>query len=344
MVTYLLSSAVVAATGAIASYLIFPHQPLNALALFLSLTLVQITLVTLVVGALNLLTPLSLLIGSVVLASLILTLLLRHRDWFLGAQRESLGRSQLNSLNGKGWLVALGLTLLMAALLHKPIAQLYKQVILVHPLISVDTVGYHLPNAIGYLQSQGLWKLSNPYSQYPGGNELINLWSLVPLRHDGALGLTTFALNLGLFLAGLLILRDVQSWKHSLSLYLTFLLFVLAYLFVPTFRFYFLYDVGRNDVTVAYWLLMGFWTWMAFMGAKGTSRNFWLLWSGINFGCALGVKPLALYYITGLGFLIIFHYIKSLDRSALLRQLREVLLFWLLPIILISGFWYLRNL
>ncbi|HIK26304.1 MAG TPA: hypothetical protein IGP91_11770 [Thermosynechococcus sp. M46_R2017_013] len=109
MVTYLISSSVVASAAAIAGCLIFPHQPLNALALFLSLTLVQITLVTLVVGALNLLTPLSLLIGSAVTASLILTLLLCHRDWFLVEERGNLRRGQFNSLNAKGWLLALGL-------------------------------------------------------------------------------------------------------------------------------------------------------------------------------------------------------------------------------------------
>ncbi|MDM7327772.1 MAG: phospholipid carrier-dependent glycosyltransferase [Thermosynechococcus sp. Uc] len=196
---------------------------------------------------------------------------------------------------------------------------------------------------MGYLQSHGLWKLSNQYSQYPGGNELINLWSLVPLQHDGVLGLTTFALNLGLLVVVLLLLRDSQPWKYSFSLYLGFLLFLLLYFCVPTFLSSFLYDVGRNDVTITYWVLMGFWTWMVFMRTKKAAKSFWLLWSGINFGCALGVKPYAFYYIIGLGLLTIFHYIKASGRSALLKQLREVLLFWLLPIITISSFWYLRN-
>ncbi|MFN4279716.1 phospholipid carrier-dependent glycosyltransferase [Thermosynechococcus sp.] len=343
MVTYFISSAVVAGAAAIAACLVFPHQPLNAIALFLSLTLVQITVVTLVVGILNLLTPLSLLIGSIVTAGLLMTLLLRHRDWFLVEERDNLGNSQSVSLSAKGWIAALGLAILVTALLHKPIAHLYNQVTSVHPLVGLDVVTYHLPNAIGYLQSHGLWRLSNRYSQYPGGNELINLWSLVPLHHDGALGLTTFALNLGLLLAVLLLLRDTRVWKYSLSLYLSFLLFLLAYFFIPSFRYSFLYDVGRNDVTVTYWVLMGFWTWMTFVSARKASKRFWLLWSGLNFGCALGVKPNALYYIVGFGLLTAAHCIKRLDRNALLKQLREVLLFWLLPMILVSSFWYLRN-
>lgn len=344
MAIYLFSSAGIMAAGAIAGVLIFPQYPLNYLALWLALTLIQITLVTLILGIANILTPLSLLLGSFASITILLSLTILYRERFQRSIR-SVG-SSYTALNSKGRMVTLTLLSTLVISCVGFLSHLYAQVTLVHPL-SWDVVTYHLPNAVGYLQSKGLWKLTTPFSHYPGGNELLNLWSLVPLRQDNSLGLTTLSLNLGVLLNALLLLRDTHAWRYGFSLALSFFLFLGVYFSFGEMQLL-LFDIGRNDITLGYWVLLGFWTWLRFTQTETTFyRKFWLFWSGVSFGCALGVKPNGVYPILGLFLLILIQeiatYIKNHNRFALLKHLIDIGLIWLLPIALISGFWYLRN-
>lgn len=77
-----------------------------------------------------------------------------------------------------------------------------------HPL-SWHVVTYHLPNVVDYLNSGSLWTLQGTYSQYPGGNELLQIWSFLPLKLDTLLGINTAVIGLGFFLVSALILKQV---------------------------------------------------------------------------------------------------------------------------------------
>ncbi|URR35095.1 hypothetical protein NBE99_10660 [Thermosynechococcus sp. HN-54] len=347
MITYLGSSLVVILSSAIASTILFPQQLLNCLAAFISLALFQITIITLILGAINLLYPSFLFIGSLALGLFILiTLFLNfNKNRLLSIRTTPLQKYAVP--NHKGWIIIIILTFLFLFYFRQLVYDLYLQVIFVHPL-SWDVVTYHLPSAVTYLQSMGLWKLGNTFSQYPGGNELINLWSLIPLKQDAALGLTSLALNLGTLLVALLILYDLKQWKYSLSIYFAFLFFLFIYLSINDTQAI-LFDVGRNDITLAFWVLMGSWASIKSLKNRKVSFRYpYLFWSGISFGCALGIKPNAVYYITGV-FIITIHnlinnYSARLKIKIYLKLFYKLMLDWILPIAFISGFWYLRNL
>lgn len=347
MITYLSSSLIVTLSSAIASTILCPQQPLNCLAVFISLSLFQITIITLVLGAINLLYPSLLFVGSVTLGLLILMTLffIYNKNRLSSICTTSFQKYAVP--NQKGWILLITITSLFLFYFRQLVYDLYLQVIFVHPL-SWDVVTYHLPSAVTYLQSMGLWKLGNTFSQYPGGNELINLWSLIPLKQDGALGLTSLILNLGTLLVALLILRDLKRWKYGLSLYCTFLFFLLIYLSINDTQVIF-FDIGRNDVTLAFWVLIGSWAWIRSIKSRRASFRYpYLFWSGVSFGCALGIKPNAVYYVTGIFIITVYNLITNyavrITTKGYLKLCYRLILTWLLPIAIISGFWYLRNL
>ena len=347
MITYLVSSLVVTLSSAIASNILFPRQPLNCLAVFISLVLFQITIITLILGVTKLLYPSLLLTGSLISGVLILITL------FLICSRNKLlstftmSSQNYYAPNRKGYMLLIFITFLFLFYFRQLFYDLYIQITFVHPL-SWDVVTYHLPSAVTYLQSTGLWKLGNTFSQYPGGNELINMWSLIPLKQDDALGLTSFALNLGTFLVVLLMLRDLKHWKYGLSLYFTFLLLLFIYLSINDTQVI-LFDIGRNDVTLAFWVLMGSWAWIKSLKNRRVSFRYpYLFWSGISFGCALGTKPNAIYYIIGIFTITVYNLIANysarIKTKGYLKTCYELILTWILPIFVMSCFWYLRNL
>ncbi len=335
--SYIVSSLFVCIGSYLVSIRVFPHNVLNAIALFLSVVLFQITLITLVLGVTNLLEPSFLIIGSFISATLFYFCRYFLESYSLDSVRAS---PQTLPLKSRGMMIVLIMPVIFLMIFYPLIGSLFQQIRLVHPL-SWDVVSYHLPNVIGYLQSKSLWTFSNSFSQYPGGNELLNLWSFVPLNLDSMLGVTNLSLNLGILLMSVLILRDLKQWQYSFNLISTIFFYFLVYFGIEDLQILF-FDLGRNDVTIAFWLLVGLWTWLNFTEVKQKrSQQFWLLWSGISFGCALGTKPNAIYYIIGIVF-IYFHqtYRDSTDK----KVFTKIICFWLIPIAVISSFWYLRNL
>lgn len=338
---------IVTLSSAIASTILFPRQPLNCLAVFISLTLFQITIITLILGAINLLYPSLLFVGSLVLGLFILITLFFNfnKNRLLSIFTTSFQKYAV--LNQKGWILVITITSLFLFYFRQLVYDLYLQVIFVHPL-SWDVVTYHLPSAVTYLQTMSLWKLGNTFSQYPGGNELINLWSLTLLKQDAALGLTSLVLNLSTVLVALLILRDLRRWRYGLSLYFTFLFFLLIYLSINDTQVIF-FDIGRNDITLAFWVLIGSWAWIrSIKNRRASFRYPYLFWSGVSFGCALGVKPNAIYYITGIFIITVYNLITNyavrITKKGYLKLFYHSILTWLLPIAIISSFWYFRNL
>ena len=143
-------------------------------------------------------------------------------------------------------LVFLGL-LPLGTMLNEAWAQIRS----VHPL-SWDVVSYHLPNVVTYLKAQTWWQIEGTYGHYPGGNELLNLWSMVFLRNDALLGLTTLTLVAGSLLATVVIFNLVVPirsvfWRGIISVGL-----ILGLLNLSEFQ-NLLFDVARNDVTILFW-------------------------------------------------------------------------------------------
>lgn len=349
MIAYLLSSFLVITVAFWLSSRLFPRLPLPGILLFVCLVLGQTSIVILGLGVFRQLYPLMIVVASVGLGlGLVVTgqYFTREISGDLSSKTQVANNQELNR---DGILASLILGVILGIPLVPVISDLVVQILNVHPL-SWDVVSYHLPNVVDYLQTTSLWTIQGDFSQYPGGNELLLIWSFLPLGLDTMLGLTTLTLGLGLMLGATLILKDVMVLRNPLAQSLQILALWWLCFSIPDFQTLW-FDLGRNDITVGFWLVVATFTLIRFSFAL-ENRHFWLLWTGISLGFAIGTKPNALYY--GLGFFILSLLpicnpeIKSVEptnqNTKWLQIIRNRVTFLGIPILLIAGFWYLRNL
>jgi hypothetical protein len=220
--------------------------------------------------------------------------------------------------------------------------ELWLQIILVHPL-SWDVVSYHLPNVLDYIHVGSLWPLEGAFNQYPGGNELLQIWSFLPLKVDALLGITTATLGLGVMLAATLILGVMLPRLSPFESGIWAIALWLLCLSVPPFQDM-LFDFGRNDLTIAFWQLVTLWT-LQKAATQTKHRNWWMLGTGVSLGMAVGVKPNGLYYLPIVVGLVFARFFPAPDSDAPWRS-KALAVFGLMiiPTCLLGGFWYLRNL
>lgn len=314
------------------AYRTFPYQPLQSLLSFLGLFWTIETLLQLVMGLGGFLTPIALLLSALACAI---------GEWAWSSRRMFKVRESQTEpillLSSLGMGVTIALSFLGLLPLSGLLGEVWSQVRSVHPL-SWDVVSYHLPNAVTYLQAQSWWKLQGTYGHYPGGNELLNLWSMVFLQNDALLGLTTLALMLGSLLATIVIFNlvvPVRSvfWRGLLSLGLG-----LTLLNLSEFQ-NLLFDIARNDSTMMFWELVALW---AFLKSKTRVEN-WSIVTGLALGLLIGTKPNGLYFL--IAALILHLVFKNSELQESLRdRVKSAFFKILLPSLAIGGGWYARNL
>ncbi|NJM46143.1 MAG: hypothetical protein HC860_08140 [Alkalinema sp. RU_4_3] len=178
MLLYLLATIAVLLASATLAARWFSKTPLVALLALLVLVLTQITGIQLVLGALGQLYPIAITTFAIALCILLLFL---SRN---ASAIEVFDGNDKPPLKPLTWVGPLMVGLLIIRPLLPMVTELLQQVQQVHPL-GWDVVSYHLPNVIDYIQAHSLWSLTGSYAYYPGGNELLNLWSMGPLRHEG---------------------------------------------------------------------------------------------------------------------------------------------------------------
>jgi hypothetical protein len=352
IVPFLIASLAVLLPAGFVANRVFMKQPLAGALLFLCLTLIQITGIELILGIINQLKVLNVLLLSLVTGFLLVLLSSRltskpTKSSLVDSSEvdystTSLSAAQIHnlSLNRAGITALILFALILLIPLYSVIAALLIQIFRVHPL-SWDVVSYHLPNAIDYLQTHSFWTGRNFYNQYPGGNEILQIWSFLPLKLDALLGLTTAVLGLGILLTATLLLKNVLPELSSFEWGIwTILLWILC-LAIPPFQDV-LFDFGRNDITIAFWVLVAIWTLQ--QATSQTNRNWWLIWTGISLGLAVGVKPTGLFYVLGFIGLVLSPFFPIENASNRLRtKFLVILKFLLLPTVLIGSFWYIRN-
>jgi hypothetical protein len=329
MLLYLLATTAVLLSSATIAARWFGKTPLVALLALLALVLTQITGIQLVLGAIGQLYPIAITTSAIALC-IFLLVLSRKLNAIDVLDNE---KPQLNLL---GW-GSLGLIgLVIAQPIISLLSDLLYQVQKVHPL-GWDVVSYHLPNVVDYIQAHSLWSLTGSYAYYPGGNELLNLWSMGPLRHEGAIGLTTLTLELGIALTIGLLARSLVPQFHSWLQGLLALLTLAACLFVSPLQAM-LFDLGRNDITIAFWQVLALWLLLQLDRAESAvqstvcaSDHFWQLSLGICTGMLIGIKPNGAFLALVLWVMVGAKQPRSLPRI-------------ILPALAIGGFWYLRNL
>jgi hypothetical protein len=317
MLLYLLATTAVLLSSATLAARWFGTPPLVALLALLVLVLTQITGIQLVLGAIGQLYPIAITTTAIALCIFLLAIS-RRLKLIEGFDGDPL------RLNLPAWGGLLLIGLLIAQPIIPMISDLLYQVQKVHPL-GWDVVSYHLPNAIDYIQAHSLWNLTGSYAYYPGGNELLNLWSMGPLRHEGAIGLTTLTLELGIALTIGLLVRSLLPINPVLQ-GLFALLTLAACLYVSPLQAM-LFDLGRNDITIAFWQVLALWLLIQF---DRKPSSFWQLSLGICTGMLIGIKPNGAFLALALWVMVGVKQPRSLPRI-------------MLPALAIGGFWYLRN-
>ena len=309
---------------------LFPRQPLQSLLSFLVLFLISTSLLQLLLGGMGILNPVAVLGSSVAFTLGVVCYL-----WKRPNLKETLDPIAALSQLGIGVTMVVGFFGLLP--LRSMLAEACMQLRSVH-VLSWDVVSYHLPNAVTYLQAQTWWMVQGTYGHYPGGNELLNLWSMLFIRSEALLGLTTIALFLGSVLASVVILNLVVPIRSPFWRGIASVMFVGVLVSIPEFQ-NLAFDVGRNDVTMLFWELVVVWT---FLRSK-TRTDQWAILTGITLGLLIGTKPNGLYFLLGMLLLNIAVPNSELDEPIATR-IRTTLLKILLPSLIIGGGWYVRNL
>jgi len=266
---FILSSIFILIPAWLISSSLFPLEFLASSLFYITFVLIEITVIGLTLGCFSFLNLLSMLLGSVSCSFIIIYLFLfyycKHKNIKLNEIFKELKKvwikNESNSvlrLNFLGIVTIVILITLVSLPIHSLISELIGQIFIVHPL-SWDVVTYHLPNVLDYINSGSLWTLKpETFNQYPGGNELIQIWSFLPLKIDSFLGINTFVLSTGIFLASTLILEKAIKTKTPFMLGLLSLSLWLICLSLPDFNVV-LFDFGRNDITLAFWELVALW-------------------------------------------------------------------------------------
>ena len=309
---------------------LFPRQPLQSLLSFLVLFLISTSLLQLLLGGMGILNPVAVLGSSVAFTLGVVCYL-----WKRPNLKETLDPIAALSQLGIGVTMVVGFFGLLP--LRSMLAEAWMQLRSVH-VLSWDVVSYHLPNAVTYLQAQTWWMVQGTYGHYPGGNELLNLWSMLFIRSEALLGLTTIALFLGSVLASVVILNLVVPIRSPFWRGIASVMFVGVLVSIPEFQ-NLAFDVGRNDVTMLFWELVVVWT---FLRSK-TRTDQWAILTGITLGLLISTKPNGLYFLLGMLLLNIAIPNSELDEPIATR-IRTTLLKILLPSLIIGGGWYVRNL
>jgi hypothetical protein len=329
---FVIATILVGITSARISNRIFPYQPLQSLLSFLSLFWVIVTALQLVMGVAGFLSPIALL-ASCVAFSL--------GEWLWSSRRPVFARESqkepivlLSSL-GIGVTIAIGFLSLLP--LSGLLGEVWSQVRSVQPL-SWDVVSYHLPNAVTYLQARSWLLIQGTYGHYPGGNELLNLWSMMFLTNESLLGLTTLTLVLGSLLATTVIFNLVVPIRSVFFRGLFSLGVMLGLLNLSEFQNLF-FDIARNDSTMMFWELVALW---AFLKSKTRVEN-WSIVTGVAIGMLIGTKPNGLYFLIAALILNLVFSNSELEES-LADRIKGSLLKILLPSLAIGGGWYARNL
>jgi len=282
------------------------------------LYIAQIVLYQTLLGVLHLLTPLNLLVLS--LSSFCLVVLISRRDAkFEFAKICEFYREVKRYLREDRFFQA-SLLICLLIFLHQLFASLLR------PPYGGDSLGYHLPRVIDWLQGHSLVIQSSPCWFMPGNGELISLWLIIPFHNDLFVNLQNFPfLFLALFsIYGLC--RKIGIDKKGAS-YGAILLFSAPIVMAQL-------GTADNDIGILALFLVSLNYILCYQKYKKISL---VLLFSISLGLLLGIKYNAIYYV------LIALLIYLLTSKFKIKFIYKDLSILLLGILIFGGYWYIRN-
>ena len=229
------------------------------------------------------------------------------------------------------------------------------------PSYSWDALYYHLPIVGQIMQSGAIQENSNPsfIQQYinifPKNINLFFLWNIIFLKSDVIVDLSQLLFTL----AGVITIYSMAvklKIKEKYAIYSALLFFFTPVLILQS-------TINYVDVTVSMLFLIAINFLMydnledhAALNAKALlpkQRRLPVLLSGVATGILLGAKPTGPYFIVAIACAILVrefikyftapNTISAKKRSLLKEWLQIYLIYFIAPVILIGGYWYIRN-
>jgi hypothetical protein len=166
------------------------------------------------------------------------------------------------------------------------------------PANNHDGLAYHLPRAAVYLQQGSLDAFPAAdlrQTVFPANAEILALWLMALLGHDGAVGLVQFLAWLGCGAAVWALARRLGASPAAATLG------ALAFGALP--EVILQASSVQNDLVQAFFLACAF-----LFACEGLSEDgpaWGVLWSGLAAGLALGTKSVALLALPGLGLFVL---------------------------------------
>jgi len=282
------------------------------------LYIAQIVLYQTLLGVLHLLTRLNLLVLA--LSSFCLVVLISHRDAeFEFAKISKFYREVKRYLRENGFLQA-SLLICLFIFLHQLFASLLR------PPYGGDSLAYHLPRVIDWLQGHSLIIQSSPCWFMPGNSELISLWLIIPFHNDLFVNLQNFPfLFLALFsIYGLCRKIGVdKKWASYGAILLFSAPIVMSQL-----------GTANNDIGILTLFLVSLNYIFCYQKYKKISL---ILLFSISLGLLLGIKYNAVCYIL---LLLLIYLLTSRFKIKFIGRDPLILL---VGMVMFGGYWYIRN-
>lgn len=195
-----------------------------------------------------------------------------------------------------------------------------------------DTIAYHMPIVVEWLQAESLWKIfyavwGGPLGYYPSNHELLLSWLILPFGNDYLANLLNFPIIGVMVVVIYKILREM-----NVDAFLAWMAGALV-MVMPIFLRQF--GTGQVDLLMALGVLI---SWYCFLRTHKRRDGLLLIPLLLNMAIMLGTKYLSIIYIIPI--VVVFFFLHQSWRKTHLR--------WWLWFFLILGtlgsMWYWRNL
>jgi hypothetical protein len=310
------------------------HLFRNRNSSFLIICLLALYAIPVALGALTVLSPLSLVLAC---AALVPCSLVANR--LPGSRRRArdhprvrpvaIGLRRVSMLAGVEWAALVVLCYMLAPLTQGIAARVEA----VHDF-EVDVTAYHLPNTIDIVQSGSMWTARGPFPDYPMGYEVYQMWGLIFLHSDALMGLTHMMFFLTLLCFSCAVLRLLAGSVKRDTVMMTAAYCALTVLFIlllgPMILGFGLNDLAVNALTMASLYFM-----VRIVHANRASREDLVL-LGISIGLIAAIKPTGLLFC-----LLVVVVLVTVRFRATTPSVRSLLLVPLFTL-MVSLFWYIR--
>ncbi|MEW6607368.1 MAG: hypothetical protein AB1414_07935 [bacterium] len=303
-------------------YYMSKHSKIDSIISLLVLYIGQIILFSSLLGAINILSYYNLVICFIILY-LIIYLFIKEKKYIYTDFYKIYNVPQkfINYCENNQILLVLLILLCSILLIH------LKTAILELPKDG-DSIGYHIPMAVGWLKEQTLYTFNIPCWFYPGNSELLTLWLILPFRNDVLIGLQNW-------IPFLICLLSIFSICKKLMINTNWIIYgIVAFSFIHPVTSQLI--TQQNDILVATFFISSLNFMLIYYDNKNKTD---LLLYGISMGLLLGCKYSCIYYFIVLLIIHIFLFNRKQKISSIINDLWMILFITLI----FGGFWYIRN-